>query len=232
LEGDLAQAQGHVEQIVGSLETGNLDGLDDVFQVYLTCYRVLHATHDPRAPTLLHAACHLLQERAATIPHEETRRAFLGKVPSHRELLAACQERQASVQERESDAEGSRRGSAERSRRAAKRPEGSRRITVSLPRSEAPLGRPLRDDEFVAVTWTLAVPEDETIGSSTCSERQRRLARRRHRILRLLREAEAQGAAPRDEDLAQALGVSLSTLRRDVAALRQEGHDIRTRWRK
>jgi DNA-binding SARP family transcriptional activator/Tfp pilus assembly protein PilF len=224
LEGDLTQAQEHVEQIVDSLETGNLDVLDDALQVYLTCYRVLQAAHDARAATLLHAACELLQARAAAIPDEETRCSFMGNVPSHREILAACQEREATVQERENDAEGS--------RRAAERPERRRRITVSLPWSEAPLGRPLRDDEFVAVTWTVAAPEDETVASKTCPKRQRRLARRRHRILRLLREAEAQGAAPRDEDLARALEVSLSTLRRDMAALRQEGHDIRTRWRK
>ncbi|HIC88611.1 MAG TPA: HTH domain-containing protein [Anaerolineae bacterium] len=46
---------------------------------------------------------------------------------------------------------------------------------------------------------------------------------RHHRLARLLREAEAQGAHPRHTDLAQALGVSVSTVRRDMAALRREG---------
>jgi hypothetical protein len=97
-------------------------------------------------------------------------------------------------------------------------------ITIRLPRSDVPLGRPLRDDEFVAVTWTVAALEDEAIAG--------KVARRRQRILRLLREAEAQWAVPRDEDLAGVLEVSLSTLRRDMAALREEGHSLPTRGRR
>jgi DNA-binding SARP family transcriptional activator len=97
-------------------------------------------------------------------------------------------------------------------------------ITVRLPCADAPTGRPLRDDEYVSVTWTVEAPEDESVRG--------KVARRRGRIPRLLAEAQAQGAAPRDQDLAAALGVSLRTLRRDMAALRDEGHALPTRWRK
>lgn len=97
-------------------------------------------------------------------------------------------------------------------------------IMVRLPRADAPLGRPLGDDEFVLVTWTVTAAEDARVPGKT--------ARRRQRILRLLAEAQAQGATPRDEDLAAALAVSLPTLRRDMAALRAAGHDLFTRWRK
>jgi hypothetical protein len=45
--------------------------------------------------------------------------------------------------------------------------------------------------------------------------------RRRERLLRLLDEAWAQSAIPRDQDLADTRGVSLAILCRDVAALRE-----------
>ncbi len=97
----------------------------------------------------------------------------------------------------------------------------SRVVHMQLPRGDAPLGRPLRPDEWVTVPWTVYAPEDERIGS--------KVERRRHQLKRLLREAEAQGAAPTVDDLAKALGVSRATIKRDVAALRQEGHVVRTR---
>ena len=92
---------------------------------------------------------------------------------------------------------------------------------VRLPRRDAPTGRPLREDEWVEVTWTVALPEDDQIPS--------KVERRRQRILRLLREAEAQGAAPTVAHLAQVLNVSPATIKRDLAALRRAGHPTPTR---
>ena len=94
-------------------------------------------------------------------------------------------------------------------------------IQVRLATTSAPTGRPLRDDEYVGVTWTVAAPQDDEVPG--------RIARRHQRILRLLREAAAQSAAPTLDDLARALDVSVSTIKRDLAALRKAGHDIRTR---
>ncbi|MFQ5856833.1 MAG: tetratricopeptide repeat protein [Anaerolineae bacterium] len=96
-----------------------------------------------------------------------------------------------------------------------------RRATFRLLRTDAPTGRPPRDDEWVEITWTVETPEDEAIAGKK--------ARRQHRLLRLLREAGEQGAAPRVDDLATALRVSPKTIKRDLAALRQAGHDVRTR---
>jgi DNA-binding SARP family transcriptional activator/Tfp pilus assembly protein PilF len=86
--------------------------------------------------------------------------------------------------------------------------------TITLPRAGAPLGRPLRDDEQVTVTWTVAAAEDEAIAGKA--------ARRHHRLLRLLREAQAQGAVPSYHHLAEALGVHQRTIERDLALLRHQ----------
>ncbi|MBN1886709.1 MAG: DUF1670 domain-containing protein, partial [Thermoflexales bacterium] len=90
-----------------------------------------------------------------------------------------------------------------------------------LPHLFAPTGRPLRDDEYVIVTWTPAAPEDEQFPTPS--------ARRQHRLLRLLREAAAQSAAPTLADLAAALGTVERTVKRDLAALRAAGHGVPTR---
>ncbi len=95
------------------------------------------------------------------------------------------------------------------------------RLTVRLPRAEAPTGRPLDDDEWVEVIWTVAAPEDEAIRG--------KVARRRHRLRRLLDEAVAQGAAPTLGQLAEVLQVSLRTVKRDLAALRAAGYATPTR---
>lgn len=99
-----------------------------------------------------------------------------------------------------------------------------RRVTVALARREAPLGRALTEAERVTIQWTTHAPEDDAIRSKT--------ARRQHRLQRLLAEAEAQNAAPTDDDLAQTLGVSRYTILRDMAALAQAGHKASTRRRK
>lgn len=129
----------------------------------------------------------------------EQRHKSLTRVPEHRALITALAERQA-----------------------------SRRV-VRLPRIGAPTGRPLREDEWVDVVWTVMAEEDEAIASVEPSERQRKITRRRRRLLRLLREAAEQGAAPTVDDLAEALGVGKATIKRDLAALRQAGHEVRTR---
>jgi predicted DNA-binding transcriptional regulator YafY len=104
----------------------------------------------------------------------------------------------------------------------AERPTGrpSNRVEISLPSITAPTGRSLREDEYVEVTWTVAALEDEEIVDKA--------DRRRHRVLRLLREATEHSAAPTVQHLADALGVSARTIKRDLAALRAQGHDAST----
>jgi hypothetical protein len=82
---------------------------------------------------------------------------------------------------------------------------------VLLAHREAPLGRPLRREELVRVRWTLTAPDDAAIDDKA--------ERRRHRLQRLLTEAASHEAAPTDDDLARALGVSRRTILRDIAVL-------------
>jgi len=87
-QGELSRAKAQVEQIVDHLESGTLDGAEERFRVYLSCYRVLRADQDPRARGVLEAAHSLLQEQAARISDEELRRSFLENVTAHREIVS------------------------------------------------------------------------------------------------------------------------------------------------
>lgn len=109
--------------------------------------------------------------------------------------------------------------------RAADKHANRRRvIEVSLAHVDAPLGRTLDKDEFVKVLWTVDAPEDEAF--TVKSER------RQHQLTRLLQEAERQGAAPTDSDLAKALGVSRRTILRDMQNLAEQFPALTTRKRK
>ena len=99
--------------------------------------------------------------------------------------------------------------------------QGGCQPEVRLPRTGATTGRALKDDEYVSVKWTVDAPEDEGIAG--------KMARRHHRLLRLCWEAAEQDAAPTVDDLAVVLKVSQGTIKRDLAALRQAGHIVRTR---
>ena len=67
-------------------------------------------------------------------------------------------------------------------------------------------------------------PEDEAVSDKAQLRRQR--------LKRLLEQAESQGAAPTDDDLANALGVSRRTILRDLQAMAQEIETPPTRKRK
>jgi len=95
------------------------------------------------------------------------------------------------------------------------------RKQVRLPRADAPLGRALLADEWIDVTWTVNTPEDVAIEGKT--------ARRQRCLLRLVGEAKTQGATPTVGNLANVLDVSDRTIKRDLAALRNAGHQIETR---
>jgi DNA-binding SARP family transcriptional activator/tetratricopeptide (TPR) repeat protein len=97
-------------------------------------------------------------------------------------------------------------------------------VTARVVRSTVPLGRALTEADYVAVRWTVHAPADEAISD--------RSERRRFVLKRLLDEAAGQGAAPTDDDLAQALGVSRRTILRDMEALEQAGIKRATRKRK
>jgi tetratricopeptide (TPR) repeat protein len=85
--GDHAAALAHVEDILGHLKTGSINGTNEPLRIYLTCYRVLQANHDPRADQILSAAHDLLQERASKIDDQKLRRSYLENVAAHREIV-------------------------------------------------------------------------------------------------------------------------------------------------
>jgi len=87
-QGNITQAQIHLEEILGYLEAGSLDGTWEPGRVYLTCYRVLRANEDPRAEDILEKGYQFLQERAAKIGDEGERRSYLENVAANRELAS------------------------------------------------------------------------------------------------------------------------------------------------
>ncbi|MFN2137395.1 MAG: tetratricopeptide repeat protein, partial [Candidatus Promineifilaceae bacterium] len=163
-----------------------------ILETCLYHYQIMAAAGQSTAAlAVLERAYVRVQEQCAALPDPAWRRGFVEDVVLHRQIVTAWETSQ------------------------------PRRIDVRLPRAEAPLGRPLRDDEYVTVTWTLSLPEDKAV--------QDEVARRRARLRRLLQEAVAQGAAATVEDLATALDVSSRTIKRDLAALRAAGHTFQTR---
>lgn len=97
-------------------------------------------------------------------------------------------------------------------------------MVVQLARTTAPLGRTLRPDERVEVHWTLHAADDAAFTDG--------IARRRHRLRRLLDEAASAGAAPTDDDLGSALGVSRRTILRDMTSFGDEAVPATTRRRR
>jgi hypothetical protein len=160
-------------------------------------YRLLAALgrFDP-AREVLHAAIAELQRQANEIGDSAQRSRFLERVPLNHAILAAY-EQAAFV---------------------------GRVVSVSLARRDAPLGRTLKEEEKITVTWTVSAPEDEAVADKT--------ALRRQRLKRLLQQAENQDAAPTDDDLANALEVSRRTILRDLQAMAEEMETPPTRKRK
>lgn len=99
--------------------------------------------------------------------------------------------------------------------------------TVMLARADAPLGSRLTDADRVCVRWTIDAGAEDAALRRTATPAEVR----RHRILRLLAEAAAQGAAPTDQDLADALGVTRRTIEHDMRILRDRGESLATRRR-
>ena len=92
---------------------------------------------------------------------------------------------------------------------------------MTIPSVTAPTGRPLIDDDFVDVTLTRSHPDDTSVES--------KVDRRRHRLLRIASEATDQGGIARLTDLADVLGWSMRTIKRDLAILREEGYEVASR---
>lgn len=86
-EGNMALAMTTVAQVLASLNPQALAQANEPMRVFLSCLRVLQACQDQRANTFLVTAYQLLQERAAKLPDEAGRQAFLHGIASNRALL-------------------------------------------------------------------------------------------------------------------------------------------------
>jgi tetratricopeptide (TPR) repeat protein len=190
--GDHEQATARVDEVLAWLDEQGIEGVGDPLLAYKAAYRALFtAGEEARGRAVLQIAYELLMARAEGITDPERQRAFLHDIEPNCGIWSDYQTIL------------------------------GRSVEARLPRADAPTGRPLRDDEYVTVTWTVAAPEDEALKDGS--------ARRQARIQRLLREAAEQDAAPTVGDLAAALAVSEPTVRRDLAALRRAGHPVKTR---
>jgi tetratricopeptide (TPR) repeat protein len=85
-QGDRQRAVGLVEAVLAQLAAQPISGQDEPFFLYLTCYQVLAAAQDPRAPMILQQGYTLLQRYAEQITDERLRQSFLENVPVHRAL--------------------------------------------------------------------------------------------------------------------------------------------------
>jgi Mn-dependent DtxR family transcriptional regulator len=86
-------------------------------------------------------------------------------------------------------------------------------------------GRPLSQTKTQEVVWTLDAGQPDR----QVQQQHGQVALRRVRIQRLLDEALAQGAVATQEDLAQALHVSVRTIKRDCKVLTDQGLYLPTR---
>ncbi len=89
-QGDSVQAQLLVETMLPALTERPRARVLTPFYTELTCYRVLGASGDARAASLLQRAAQRLRECAEQIADEAQRRLFLENVAAHRDLLHAA----------------------------------------------------------------------------------------------------------------------------------------------
>lgn len=89
LGGRPGKALEYVDHILAFLEDKSLDGTDEPFRVWLTCYQVLEAGHDERAGECLQRGYDLLMERSGQIQDPELRHSFLENVSAHQSLVSA-----------------------------------------------------------------------------------------------------------------------------------------------
>lgn len=195
-EGKPDEAVKYANQVLTWMEENGHEGIGDPLLAYQGVYRaLLTAGETEQGLAVLEDAYALLMKFADSIADPEYRHAYLHEISPGQDIWEDYHHYILNLP--------------------------IRREKVHLPSIEAPLGRPLVDDEYIEITWTIETPQDYYV--------EGKVAKRRHRLLRLLEEAQSQGASPTVGDLASALDVCDRTIKRDIAALRQAGHSINTR---
>jgi len=84
---NLTEALSQIEDILEYIEEKSLEGPDQPLQIYLTCYQVLSARQDQRAPKVLKSAYDLIQQRATAIDGDDLRRSYLENVKTNRGVV-------------------------------------------------------------------------------------------------------------------------------------------------
>jgi tetratricopeptide (TPR) repeat protein len=87
--GDIGAAVAGVQGLIDRLEPDELHGCLQPADVLRTCWQVLAARDDPRAPDVLRAAGTYFDEIAGRIDEDDLREGFLRRVPAHVELHQA-----------------------------------------------------------------------------------------------------------------------------------------------
>ncbi len=92
-QNDLPAALAYISPILDFLDGGgSLNGAEEPFRVFLTCYQVLQATDDPRASQILAVAYQQLRSRADKIVDQAARQHFLEDIPYHRQITDAWEQ--------------------------------------------------------------------------------------------------------------------------------------------
>ena len=97
-EGNVDEARVHVEDILTHLATGgSTDGTDQPLRIYLTCFEVLEAAHDPRADAVLTTMHAMFEQRAGKITDPDAQRMFRNNIAHNREIASAWAKRHGSI---------------------------------------------------------------------------------------------------------------------------------------
>ncbi len=86
-QNNLAKAQAWIEEILQIPNIQTLAGPDQLFSVYLTCYKVLHRSRDPRRHEIIEIAFSRLQERGAAIDNARLRQSYLEMVKANQAIV-------------------------------------------------------------------------------------------------------------------------------------------------
>ncbi len=92
-QNDLPAALAYISPILDFLEGGgSLNGAEEPFRVFLTCYQVLQAADNPRAAQILAVAYQQVRSRADKIVDQAARQHFLEDIPYHRQIIDAWEQ--------------------------------------------------------------------------------------------------------------------------------------------
>ncbi len=86
-QGQPMAALSEIEESLRNFDEARLNPFQSPQRILLTCYHVLAANQDSRAPEILQRAVTLLQRQAAQISDPALRHSYLHRVPANRELM-------------------------------------------------------------------------------------------------------------------------------------------------